>query len=199
MDVSIFAFGDLHTQQERKECVAVFYGANCEDYVSWVNLGLVAWWLPAVIVSQEGYPMPVSPRVSKEKYIESMRAEMEGLLGEVMQAVNDAPGGRVIVDSEEQVRQLMHEFRQRAYERAVQLRADSAESAFPPPENEATRTRMRDKGRQKHTLMTANGRIRVWRKRWQPASGAAVSRRSTNGSTRPARRSRGASSNWPAV
>ena len=115
-------------------CVVVFYGANCEDYVSWVNLNLVAWWLPAVIVSQEGYPMPLSPRVSKEKYVESVRAEMEDLLGEVMEAVNAAPGGRVIVDSEEQVRQLMHEFRQRAYERAVQLRADSAESAFPPSE-----------------------------------------------------------------
>ena len=74
------------------------------------------------------------PRVAKEIYIESMRAELEGLLGEVMEAVNDAPGGRVIVDSEEQVRQLMHEFRQRAYERAVQMRADSAESAFPPSE-----------------------------------------------------------------
>ena len=78
--------------------------------------------------------MPVSPRVSKEKFIQSMRAELEGLLGEVIEAVNAAPGGRVIVDSEEQVRQLMHEFRQRAYERAVQLRADSAESAFPPSE-----------------------------------------------------------------
>ena len=123
--------GHLHVHEE---CVAVFYGANCEDYVSWVNLDLVAWWLPAVIVSQEGYPMPLSPRVSKEKYVESVRAEMEDLLGEVMEAVNAAPGGRVIVDSEEQVRQLMHEFRQRAYERAVQLRADSAESAFPPSE-----------------------------------------------------------------
>jgi len=33
---------------------------------------------------------------------------------------------------------------------------------------------MRDKGRQKHTLMTANGRIRVWRKRWQPATGGSI-------------------------
>ena len=78
--------------------------------------------------------MQAPRRVSKEKYVESMRAEMEGLLGEVMDAVNDAPGGRVIVDSEEQVRQLMHEFRQRVFERAVQMRADSAESAFPPSE-----------------------------------------------------------------
>jgi hypothetical protein len=61
-----------------------------------------------------------------------MRAELEGLLGEVMEAVNNAPAGRVIVDSEEEVRQLMHEFRRRAYERAVQMRTDSAESAFPP-------------------------------------------------------------------
>ena len=82
--------------------------------------------------------MQQPPRVSKEKYVQSMRAELEGLLGEVMQAVNDAPAGRVIVDSEEQVGELMHEFRQRVFERAVQLRADSAESAFPPPQNEAT-------------------------------------------------------------
>ena len=72
------------------------------------------------------------PRVAKEVYIQSIRAELEGLLGEVMDAVNAAPGGRVIEDSEEQVRQLMHEFRRRAYERAVQMRADCAESAFPP-------------------------------------------------------------------
>lgn len=72
------------------------------------------------------------PRVSSQKYVESIRAEMEELLGEVMEAVNEAPDGRVIADSEEEVRQLMHEFRRRAYERAVQMRADSAESAFPP-------------------------------------------------------------------
>lgn len=72
------------------------------------------------------------PRVAKEVYIQSMRAELEGLLGEVMEAVNHAPAGRVIADSEEKVRQLMHEFRRRAYERAVQMRADSAESAFSP-------------------------------------------------------------------
>ena len=119
-------------ESNRGMCVAVFYDDSCEDYAIQVNLSLVAWRLPAVIVSQEGYPMPLSPRVSKEKYVESVRAEMEDLLGEVMEAVNAAPGGRVIVDSEEQVRQLMHEFRQRAYERAVQLRADSAESAFAP-------------------------------------------------------------------
>ena len=34
----------------------------------------------------------VEPRVAKEIYIESMWAELEGLLGEVMEAVNDAPG-----------------------------------------------------------------------------------------------------------
>jgi hypothetical protein len=33
---------------------------------------------------------------------------------------------------------------------------------------------MRDKGRQKHTLMTVNGRIRVRRKRWQPAEGGSL-------------------------
>ena len=80
----------------------------------------------------EGLPDASVAACFEGKVCPVMRAEMEGLLGEVMQAVNDAPGGRVIGDSEEQVRGLMHEFRQPAYERAAQLRADSAESAFPP-------------------------------------------------------------------
>jgi hypothetical protein len=72
------------------------------------------------------------PRVAKDVYIQAMRSELEELLGEVMEAVNQASAGQVIAGSEEEVRQLMHEFRRRAYERAVQMRADSAESAFPP-------------------------------------------------------------------
>lgn len=72
------------------------------------------------------------PRVAKENYVESLRGELEELLGEVMEAVNEAPAGRVIANSEEPVRELMREFRRRAYEKAVQMRADSAESAFSP-------------------------------------------------------------------
>ncbi len=124
------------------------YGVSLGDYVTnrvsgrflWRELGNVCKVGNPVVrdvrgrvdfTSSGGIAMQ-EPRVAKEVYIESMRSELEGLLGEVMEAVNAAPGGRVIADSEEEVRQLMHEFRRRAYERAVQMRADSAESAFPP-------------------------------------------------------------------
>jgi hypothetical protein len=61
-----------------------------------------------------------------------MRNEFEQLMTKVSRAVNDAPVGRVIVDSEEQVRDLLGEFRQSTYQAALQLRVDAAEAAFSP-------------------------------------------------------------------
>ena len=72
------------------------------------------------------------PKLSREAYVEAMRAKVEDLLGRVADAVNEAPPGRVIADSEEQVRDLFADFRQQAYEMAVQMRVDAAEAAFPP-------------------------------------------------------------------
>ena len=71
-------------------------------------------------------------KLSREAYVEAMRATVEDLLGRVADAVNEAPPGRVIADSEEQVRDLFADFRQQAYEMAVQMRVDAAEAAFPP-------------------------------------------------------------------
>jgi hypothetical protein len=71
-------------------------------------------------------------KLSREAYVEAMRAKVEDLLGRVADAVNEAPPGRVIADSEEQVRDLFADFRQQAYEMAVQMRVDAAEAAFPP-------------------------------------------------------------------
>jgi hypothetical protein len=71
-------------------------------------------------------------KLSPEAYVEAMRTKLEELLGRVADAVNDAPPGRVIADSEEPVRDLFADFRQQAYELAVQMRVDAAEAAFPP-------------------------------------------------------------------
>ena len=76
--------------------------------------------------------MSSAPKVSKEAYVESMKAEMEAYLASVMEAVNQAPDGAWIVDSEEQVRDLSAQLRRQAFERAVQMRVDAAEAAFPP-------------------------------------------------------------------
>jgi hypothetical protein len=71
-------------------------------------------------------------KLSREAYVEAMRAKVEELLGRVADAVNDAPPGQVIAASEEPVRDLFAVFRRQAYELAVQMRVDAAEAAFPP-------------------------------------------------------------------
>lgn len=72
------------------------------------------------------------PKFEAEQLIERMRVEFEQLMKQVAQAVNDAPPGRVIVESEEQVRDLLGEFRRSTYQAALQLRVDAAEAAFSP-------------------------------------------------------------------
>jgi hypothetical protein len=49
-----------------------------------------------------------------------------------MEAVNRTADGEWIAGSEERVRDLSAEMRQRIFERAIQKRVDAAEAAFPP-------------------------------------------------------------------
>ena len=72
------------------------------------------------------------PQFPPQQLVERMRSEFEQLMSQVAQAVNDASQGRVIVDSEEQVRDLLAEFRRCTYQTALQLRVDAAEAAFSP-------------------------------------------------------------------
>jgi hypothetical protein len=72
------------------------------------------------------------PVLSAEDLTERMREPFEQLMREVGAAVNAAPEGRVIRDSEEPVRDLLGDFRQKVYETALQMRVDAAEAAFSP-------------------------------------------------------------------
>jgi hypothetical protein len=76
--------------------------------------------------------MDGSPKVFAPHFAESMKLEAAQLLNDVMEAVNQAPDGDWIAGSEEQVRDLVGEFRKRVYEQALQMRIDAAEAAFPP-------------------------------------------------------------------
>jgi hypothetical protein len=67
-----------------------------------------------------------------EKLVAAMEQEVEQYLRSVMQVVNEAPEGAWIAGSEEQVRDLSAALRCRVFERAVQMRVDAAEAAFPP-------------------------------------------------------------------
>jgi hypothetical protein len=78
--------------------------------------------------------MSDSPKVSREEYAKQLKAEMEGYLASVIDAVNEAPDGAWIAGSEEQVRDLSADFRRRVFEKAVQMRVNAAEAAFPPSE-----------------------------------------------------------------
>jgi hypothetical protein len=71
-------------------------------------------------------------RVAPEDFVNAMQREMQEYLQSVMKAVNEAPDGQWLTDSEEPVRELSADFRRRAYERAVQMRVDAAEAAFSP-------------------------------------------------------------------
>lgn len=71
-------------------------------------------------------------QMSVEAYVEAMRGEFERVMREVGEAVNAAPEGRVIRDSEERVRDLMGLFRAQAYQQAIQMRIDATEASFSP-------------------------------------------------------------------
>jgi hypothetical protein len=80
------------------------------------------------------------PKFSRYEFIKRMRSRMEQMLGEVADAVNDAPAGHIISGSEEPVRDLFAELREQAFETALQMRTNAAEAAFPPSEGPEKRT-----------------------------------------------------------
>jgi hypothetical protein len=78
--------------------------------------------------------MEPSPKMSRDEFIKQMRWAMEEMLGQVADAVNEAPPGHIISGSEEKVRDLFADLRGQAFEKALQLRVNAAEAAFPPSE-----------------------------------------------------------------
>jgi len=71
-------------------------------------------------------------KITASQLKKRLRGEFDGLIDEVVEAVNQAQPGRIIPDSEERVRQASALFRQRLYERALQLRQQHSEAAFSP-------------------------------------------------------------------
>ena len=76
--------------------------------------------------------MQSSSHVSPVEFVESLKNQTELYLKSVIEAVNQAPDGKWIVGSEEQVRDLSADFRRQIFQAAVQQRIDAAEAAFPP-------------------------------------------------------------------
>ncbi len=78
--------------------------------------------------------MESTPKLSREEFIDQMRKKVEEALGRVADAINDAPPGKIISGSEEQVRDVFADLRQQAFETGLQMRVNAAEAAFPPSE-----------------------------------------------------------------
>jgi hypothetical protein len=116
--------------------------------------------------------MDVLPKLDRVALRESMRAEFERTLDEVADAVDKAAVGRVIRDSEEPARDALDRLRQVVFEKAIQLKIDAAQAAFPPSAT-ASGVRPQNKGRQPYSVLTINGRIHLRRTRWHdPAGGS---------------------------
>jgi hypothetical protein len=72
------------------------------------------------------------PKVDRAALRARLLAEFERTVEEVADAVDKAPAGRVIRDSEEPARVALDRFRSQVYEAALQAKVDAAEAAFPP-------------------------------------------------------------------
>jgi len=70
-------------------------------------------------------------RISPEQLKAAMAEDMDQLFVEVAEAMNHATPGRIIADSEEPVRDAHAEFRQRVYQKAVELLQARQESFSP--------------------------------------------------------------------
>ena len=72
------------------------------------------------------------PKVDRAALRAQLLAEFERTVEEVVDAVDNAPAGRVIRDSEEPARVALDRFRCQVYEAALQAKMDAAEAAFSP-------------------------------------------------------------------
>lgn len=66
------------------------------------------------------------PRITAEQLQAELQADVKVLAEQIAKAINAAKGGRIIADSEELVRDAHAEFRQKAYQRALDLLQNKA-------------------------------------------------------------------------
>jgi len=83
-------------------------------------------------------------RLDADELVRRMRDDFERTMRQVAEAVNEAPDGHLIDASEERVRDLLGDFRRRAFETAAQLRVEATERApaFSPGEGSAGSSRV---------------------------------------------------------
>lgn len=75
-------------------------------------------------------------KIDRDELVRRMREDFEKTMRQVADAVNDAPDGHLIDGSEERVRDLLGDFRQRSFQAAAQMRVEATEASadFSPGE-----------------------------------------------------------------
>lgn len=77
-------------------------------------------------------------RITSEELEAELQADVKALSEKICDAINAARAGRIIADSEEPVRDAHAEFKQVAYQRALDLLQDKAlQGDFSPSEDSA--------------------------------------------------------------
>jgi len=76
--------------------------------------------------------MDALPRISAEQLKSFLHGHVDEFAEKMVEQVNAAAPGRLIADSEEGVRKLIHEFGRSAYEALLQQKVDAAEASFSP-------------------------------------------------------------------
>jgi len=71
-------------------------------------------------------------RITAEELEAQLQGEVKELTAKIAQAINAAQAGRIIADSEEAVRDAHAVFRERAYQRALDLLQAKLQEAFSP-------------------------------------------------------------------
>ena len=79
-------------------------------------------------------------RVTAEQILAEIGIDIECMAQKVADAINNAPAGAIIDQSEEQVRDAHAEFRQKTYQKAISLLEENRQ-AF-SPSRESARTEM---------------------------------------------------------
>lgn len=72
------------------------------------------------------------PQISPIKLKAFLHARVDEFAEKLADRMNQAQPGRLIADTEEEVRKWIHEFGQAAYQAALQQKVDAAEAAFSP-------------------------------------------------------------------
>ena len=93
-------------------------------------------------------------KITGKSLKQALGADLDSLMEEVARTLNEARPGSIIADSEEGVRDAAALFRQRLYQKAVELRSKEDASAFSPsaPARTVSQDSLAEQGTPTHQL-----------------------------------------------